>query len=213
MAVRETSAAAFMGFANRRLNWENPGSLGGVLGPHSIDFATISAHAFILTRLPTRRLCEKAVGQRSRSVAGTVMNDPSIPSTITVLFIDPNEEERQKWAEQLTICSSEYVVLQAASGESGLKLFRSEPIDCVVLELDLPDRNGLSILLDFVAYAYSPRMAVVVLTTFPLETLCQIAIRNGAQSCWLKDKTSVEELDLAIRRAIAVVGPHKHRIA
>ena len=141
------------------------------------------------------------------------MNDSGRPSAIRVLFIDPNEEERRKWADRLAVRSAEYVVLQAASGRSGLKLVKSGPIDCVVQELDLPDRNGLSILLDFVGYAYKPRMAVVVLTTFPLDTLCQLAIQNGAQSCWLKEQISVEDLDLAIRRAIAVVGLHKNRVA
>jgi hypothetical protein len=35
--------------------------------------------------------------------------------------------------------------------------------------------------------------------------------RQSAQSCWLKNQTSVEDLDLAIRRAIAVVGPNKSK--
>ena len=140
------------------------------------------------------------------------MND-RLQLTIKVLFIDPNEEERQKWADRLALRSSEYAVLQAANGRSGLKLVTSERVDCVVLELDLPDRNGLSVLFDLVGYAYKPRIAVVVLTTFPLDALCQLAFQNGAQSCMRKDQISVEDLDLAIRRAIAVVGPHKNRAA
>ena len=138
------------------------------------------------------------------------MND-RLQLTINVLFIDPNEEERQQWADRLARCSAEYAVLQAADGLSGLKVVRSEPIDCVVAELDLPDRNGLSVLMDLVDYAYNPQIAVVVLTTFPLEALCKLAIQNGAQAFMRKDQISVEDLDSAIRRAIAVVGPHKDR--
>ena len=99
------------------------------------------------------------------------------------------------------------------SKRSGLTVVKSEPVDCVVLELDLPDRNGLSVLLDLVGYAYNPRMAVVVLTNFPLDALCELAIQNGAQSCMRKDQIAVETLDLAIRKAIAVVGPREHRAA
>ena len=141
------------------------------------------------------------------------MNESCSPSKITVLFIDPNEGERQNWVDALALRSSEYVALQAASGHSGLKLVRSEPVDCVVLELDLPDKNGLSVLLELVGYPYHPQMAVVVLTYFPLDALFALAIRNGAKSCMRKDQTSVEILDMAIRTAIAVVGPHKDRAA
>jgi DNA-binding NarL/FixJ family response regulator len=141
------------------------------------------------------------------------MNESWSPSTITVLFIDPNEEERQSWANGLVSQSVEYVVLQAACGQSGLKLAKSEPVDCVVLELDLPDKNGLSVLFELVGYPYNPQIAVVVLTNFPLDALSPLAIRNGAKFCMRKDQISVEHLDLAIRRAIAVVGPYKGRAA
>ena len=135
------------------------------------------------------------------------------PSAVKVLFIDPNEEVRQEWADRLMRCSAEYVVLQVAEGRTGVRLVKSEPVDCVVLELDLRDRNGLSILMDLVGNAHNPQIAVVVLTTFPLDALCQLAFQNGAQSCMRKDQISVEDLDLAIRRAIAVVGPNKNRAA
>src|SRR5215467_1169639 len=112
-----------------------------------------------------------------------VMNDFSHPSTIKVLFIDPNEEERQAWADRLTRCSAEYVALHTSSGRSGIRLVKSERVDCVVLDLDLPDRNGLSVLCDLVGYAYKPQLAVVVLTNFPLDALCDLAIQDGAQVC------------------------------
>jgi len=62
-------------------------------------------------------------------------------------------------------------------------------------------------------FAYKPRIAVVVLTKFPLDALCELAIQNGAQSCMRKDQISVEHLDKVIRKAIAVVGPQKNRAA
>jgi DNA-binding NarL/FixJ family response regulator len=141
------------------------------------------------------------------------MTETRPPSTIKVLFIDSNEEERQMWADRLTLYSSEYVVLQVAEGRSGVRLVKAEAVDCVVLDLDLPDRNGLSVLMDLVGYAHNPQIAVVVLINYPLDILCQLAIQNGAQSCMRRDQVSVEDLDIAIRRAIAVVGPHKNRAA
>jgi DNA-binding NarL/FixJ family response regulator len=162
--------------------------------------------------LGARKISLKGFAEIATRVVN-VMDDSRPQPTITVLFIDPNEEERQKWADQLTMRSAEYVVLQAVDGRSGLKRVKSESVDCVVLELDLPDRNGLSILFDLVGYAYNPQIAVIVLTNFPLDALCQLAIQNGAQSCMRKDQISVENLDKAIRKAIAAIGPHKNRAA
>lgn len=141
------------------------------------------------------------------------MNHSGPSARIKVLFIDHNEEERQTWADRLTRCSREYVALHTSSGRSCMTLVKSERVDCVVLDLDLPDRNGLSVLSDLVGYTYKPQIAVVVLTNFPLDALCDLAIQNGAQSCMRKDQISVEDLDKAIRKAIAVVGPHKHQAA
>ena len=75
-------------------------------------------------------------------------------SMIRVLFIDPNDAERQRWAGSLSRCSAEYIIFQAADARSGLALVQSEEFDCVVLELDLPDKNGLSVLLRLVDYAH-----------------------------------------------------------
>jgi two-component system, NtrC family, response regulator len=130
---------------------------------------------------------------------------------IRVLFIDPNDAERQSWVGSLGMCSADYIILQAADARSGLKLVESEQVDCVVLDLDLPDRNGLSVLLRLVDYAHRPRIAVVVLTCLALAALSEIAFRNGAQSYLIKGKISIMDLDLAIRRSIALVGPNKER--
>lgn len=129
-------------------------------------------------------------------------------SMIRVLFIAPNDAERQSWAGALK-CSADYIILQAADARSGLALVQSEEVDCVVLELDLPDRNGLSVLLRLVDYAHRPRIAVVVLTGLALAGLSELASRNGAQAFLIKDKISGKDLDLAIRRSIARVGPNK----
>ena len=67
--------------------------------------------------------------------------------TTSVLFIDGNAADRTYFAEGLKRCSSDYLILEAPDGKSGLDLYRRSPrIDCVVLELDLPDRSGFEIL-------------------------------------------------------------------
>ena len=68
------------------------------------------------------------------------------PATL-ILLIDGSKTHRAYWADQLKSCSSDYQIIEAADGQSGLALFRSYQFDCVVLELSLPDRPGLEVLM------------------------------------------------------------------
>ena len=69
-----------------------------------------------------------------------------IPST-SVLLIDGFDADRRYFADQLKHCSQDYQIIEAAGGQSGLAVYRSRRIDCVVLELALPDRSGLEVLM------------------------------------------------------------------
>ena len=136
--------------------------------------------------------------------------DTPSQTPVTVLFVDPNEKDRQSWSDRLTLCSSDYFVLHAADGQTALSLARSKEVDCVVLELDLPDKPGLKVLHELVQTARKPQIPVVALSGSALQSLFPLARQGGAQSCFRKDETSIEDLDRAIRRAIAVVSPGKH---
>jgi len=128
------------------------------------------------------------------------------PPTTSVLLIDGSTNQRTYWAEQLKRCSPDYQILEAADGRSALELSRSRQIDCVVLELSLPDESGLQTLVDLVPIASRPHVAVIVLTLMTNREVWEIAKQNGAYACLAKKFTSGEDLDRAIQRAIAFVG-------
>jgi CheY-like chemotaxis protein len=67
-----------------------------------------------------------------------------------VLFIDANDADRTYFVERLKRCSSDYRILEATDGESGLELYRSERVDCVVLAIELPDCSGFRVLVGLV---------------------------------------------------------------
>ena len=77
---------------------------------------------------------------------------PDSPTT-SVLFIDGNDTDRKYFAKQLKGRSPDYEILEATDGESGLLLYRSRRIDCVVVALELPDQSGLKVLVDLVPIA------------------------------------------------------------
>jgi DNA-binding NarL/FixJ family response regulator len=126
--------------------------------------------------------------------------------TVSVLLIDGSKNHRTYWADQLKSCSSDYEILEASDGQSGLALCRSRRIDCVVLELSLPDQSGFQTLTELVPRASRPKIAVIVLTLMTHPGVSELVKHNGAYACMVKTFTTGEDLDRAIRRAIAFVG-------
>ena len=134
-----------------------------------------------------------------------MLPNANLPAT-SVLFIDANEAERTLFAEELKRRSPDYRILEATDGESGLALYRSQRVDCVILSVELPDGSGFRVLVDLIPIARRPNIAVLMLTNNAQRGLHQIAIQNGAYACFVKRFTSGTDLDRAIQRAIAYVG-------
>lgn len=122
-----------------------------------------------------------------------------------ILFIDGNDNERAYYADRLRSSSPDYEVFEAANGAAALELCKSHPIDCVVLEIDLPDISGFEVLLKLVPVARHPEMAVVVLTRVSSRDILDLARKNGAQAVLGKFGTSGDLLDRAILKAMATV--------
>jgi DNA-binding NarL/FixJ family response regulator len=131
--------------------------------------------------------------------------NPELPTT-AILFIDQSKSQRTYWIDQLKACSADYEILEAADGQSGLDLYLSRRIDCVVLELELPDQSGFQTLLRLVPVVSRPRIAVIILTTIPHQSLWELARDNGAYACFYKPHTTGEDLDRAIQRAVSLIG-------
>ena len=130
---------------------------------------------------------------------------PDSPST-RVLLIDPSKSERTLWAAQLRRCSSAYEILEAADGKSGLALYRSRRIDCVVLELDFLNQTGFRTLMELVPIASRPQIAVIVLTKELPRGVWELVTQVGAYACLVKPYTTAEGLDRAIQEAIEFVA-------
>jgi DNA-binding NarL/FixJ family response regulator len=128
------------------------------------------------------------------------------PAT-TVLLIDSHMEDRRYWAQRLNLSSPDYVVLEADTGSAGLAICQSQRIDCVIIELSLTDMSGFEVLVKLVPRASHPKIAVIMLSRIALHPLAQLALSNGARAFLIKTHLSGDHLDLAIRKALATVGP------
>ena len=130
----------------------------------------------------------------------------------TVLLIDDDPHYRNYYAYRLHASSSNYDVVEAATGRSGLDICARQPIDCVVLELDLPDMSGFEVLVKLVPRASHPEIAVIILTRLPNPFLLDLAIKNGAQAALHKSLGSGDLLEPAIRKAISTVQLFNRRV-
>jgi signal transduction histidine kinase/DNA-binding NarL/FixJ family response regulator len=127
-----------------------------------------------------------------------------------ILLIDGNEQEREYYAERLS--TPRYVIHQAPTAGSALAVCKSRPIDCVVLELDLPDMSGFQLLTKLVSVARRPEIATIVLTRVVNPDMLELAKKNGALVALQKSMTSGDVLQNAILRAISRVKRDGKRV-
>jgi hypothetical protein len=83
---------------------------------------------------------------------------------------------------------------------------RCSRIDCVVLELDLPDISAFEVLVELVPRVRRPNIVAIVLTRVVDREIYALAKENGAYVCFHKPNTSSDDLDRAINRGIGFVG-------
>jgi DNA-binding NarL/FixJ family response regulator len=124
----------------------------------------------------------------------------------SVLIIDGHDRERRFYARRLNDCSPQHTIVEAGDGRSGLDIFRSSRIDCVVLDLDLTDISAFEVLGSLIPQAQKPEVAVIVLTNERNQSLFERARREGAASCLVKSVTSGYLLSQVIQKAVHVVG-------
>ncbi len=124
---------------------------------------------------------------------------------IPILLIDGNHKDREYYAQRLKASSPDYDVVQAWTGQSGLAVCSRQPIECVILEIDLPDMSGFEVLAKLVPRALQPEIAVIVLTTLSNPFLLELAMKNGAKAAFHKTMMSGDILDKAVFKAISTV--------
>ena len=70
--------------------------------------------------------------------------------------------------------------------------------------------SGFQAFVHLVPRADSPELAVIFLSRTTLQPMAELAMKDGAQAYLSKSHISGDDLDRAIRKALATVGsPHK----
>jgi DNA-binding NarL/FixJ family response regulator len=93
------------------------------------------------------------------------------------------------------------VVAEASGGEQLLRQLRRTPVDVALLDIRMPDGDGLWTTEQIAADASLAGVRVVIVTTFELDEYVARAIRAGASGFLVKDTEPVELI-----RAVRVVA-------
>jgi diguanylate cyclase (GGDEF)-like protein len=126
-------------------------------------------------------------------------------TTYRILFVDDSPEDRELYQRLLTQGrEEEYLLVQADSGEAGLRLLRQDSFDCVLLDYQLPDRDGLELLAEW-TQANLPLTAIVMITGQGNEAVAVEALKHGAQDYLIKSRLTAEKLRQVVRNAIEKV--------
>ncbi len=117
-----------------------------------------------------------------------------------VMIVDDHEVVRQGLRRIISAAPGLEAKAEAASGAEALALLRAEEFDVVLLDISLPDANGLTLL--EAMHEIHPGLQVLVLTMHPEKQYAIRALRLGAAGYLTKDSAS-EELLAALQTVAA----------
>ena len=120
---------------------------------------------------------------------------------IRILLIEDDQGDARLIKEMLNDAGmTSFDVVEARTLKEGLRGLQEQPLDIVVLDLGLPDSQGLNTLKEL--FPHSKGTAVVVLTGLADETAGMLAVQHGAQDYLIKGQIDGALLGRAMRYAL-----------
>jgi len=104
--------------------------------------------------------------------------DDEILKGKTVLVVDDTAVSRMLGADILT--TSEVIVVEAETGEQALKLAREKPVDAFLLDIRLPDMNGIELCRSLRSMARYRDAPIIFVTAIDQREVLQWAVEAGA---------------------------------
>jgi DNA-binding NtrC family response regulator len=115
----------------------------------------------------------------------------------SILVVDDELEIRE--GLEALLASENFEVTLAETGEAGLQKLEERPYDLVLLDVSLPDRNGLDMLREI--KQRDPHLSIILITAFGSIDMARDAFKSGAQDYitkpWSNDEL-IAQVSLAI---------------
>src|SRR4029077_11360256 len=117
----------------------------------------------------------------------------------SILVVDDEIEIREGLEALLT--SEGFEVTPADTGEAGLQRLEDRPFDLMLLDVSLPDRNGLELLREI--RRRDPNLSIILITAFGSIDMAPAALKGGAQDFITKPWSNDE---LIAQVSVAIEG-------
>ena len=115
----------------------------------------------------------------------------------SILVVDDEAEIRE--GLELLLGSEGYGVTSAETGGEGLARLEEKPYDLLLLDVSLPDRNGLDILKE--VHRRDPDLSIVLITAYGSVDMARAAFKSGAQD-YITKPWSNDELLSQVAQAV-----------
>jgi len=114
-----------------------------------------------------------------------------------ILVVD--DEKAIRWSLGEALRNAGYEVDEVENGEKALKLFQDDPVDLVILDLKLPDIDGIKVLKEL--KRIEPALPIIMMTAYgEVETAVE-AIKSGAYD-FLQKPFQLEKMKIEIKNAL-----------
>lgn len=101
---------------------------------------------------------------------------------MNILIVDDEERLALRMAERLRIRG--FVTATAFTGGAAIEMFQNEHFDTIILDLRLPDIDGVDVLRQ--TMIMKPEVSVVVISGHASESEFQTCLSLGAKACFQK---------------------------
>ena len=115
----------------------------------------------------------------------------------SILVIDDEAEIRE--GLELLLKTEGYQVAMADTGQSGLLRLGEQPFDLLLLDVSLPDRNGIELLKDI--RRLNPYLPIVLITAYGSIEMARAAFKSGAMD-YITKPWSNDELLAQVAQAV-----------
>src|SRR5574340_625538 len=115
----------------------------------------------------------------------------------SILVVDDESEIRE--GLELLLKTEGYQVASAESGQSGMLRLEERPFDLLLLDVSLPDRNGIEMLKDI--HRQDPHLPIVLITAYGSIDMARTAFKSGAMD-YITKPWSNDELLAQVAQAV-----------
>ncbi len=104
---------------------------------------------------------------------------------LKILIVDDSEPDREVYKRYLQ--GERFLFFEADKSSAGLEVAKKEDLDCIIVDYNLPDGDGVDFIHEFLAKGRSPYAALLMVTGQGNESTAVEAMKSGAADYISKD--------------------------